>query len=95
MSNDFVDELVSSVRDPESNIRVASLLAKYAGQVIYIPVLPKKRRRIRAAEHMLANHVPPGDVVRNLVARFQVSTRTAERDVRDAKEMAEKNGGKR
>lgn len=95
MSNNFIDELMTSVRDPESKIRVGSLVAKYAGQVIYIRLPSKKSRRIRAAEHMLANQTPPGEVVGILVTRFGVSARTAQYDVEEARKIAKNNCGKR
>ena len=45
----FVSELIDTLSDPTSRIRVISLLAKYAGQVVYIPVSKESDRRVRAA----------------------------------------------
>lgn len=88
----FVSELINTLADPTSRIRVISLLAKYAGQVVYIPVSKESDRRVRAAANMLANDVQPAEVVSTLVSRFGISARTAQRDVSAARNMAVNDG---
>ena len=84
----FVSELIDTLSDPTSRIRVVSLLAKYAGQVVYIPVSKRVNRRVRVAANMLANDVQPAEVVSTLVSRFGICARTAQRDVSAARKMS-------
>ncbi|MBP5986912.1 MAG: hypothetical protein KA538_06965 [Azonexus sp.] len=90
-TNSFVDELHAAMPTPQAQLLLVACLAKYAGQTIYIPTEPKQARRVRAATNMLANGMRPADISAAIVCRFNVSQRTAERDVQNARNFSEKN----
>ena len=90
----FVDDLNAAMPTPQAKLLLIACLAKYAGQTIYIPTEPKQDRRVRAAANMLANSMSSADIAAAIVQRFNVSHRTAERDVKTARSLSVKNDGR-
>lgn len=89
--NSFVDELHAAMPTPQARLLLTACLAKYAGHTIYIPTESKQDRRVRAAANMLNNDMSPADIAAAIVQRFNVSQRTAERDVKTARTLSGKN----
>ena len=87
-TNSFITELHSVMPNPFARLKLVALLAKYAGQTIYIPTESKQDRRIRAAGNMLANGMCSAEIAGAIVTRFNVSKRTAERDVISARNLS-------
>lgn len=91
-SNAFIRDLVDNMPTPNAKLAVVSVLAKWSGQTVYLPMDSKAKRRQRAAEHMLVNGMAPAAVADALRQRFGISLRTAQRDVSSARHMSEGNG---
>lgn len=87
----FIADLLASMPTPEARLRACACLAKYSGLTIYLPVEPKKDRRVRAAANMLRNQMAESDSAAAIVERYNVSVRTAQRDVAEARKMSSKN----
>lgn len=90
---DFVDDLYQALPEGRARLALGAVLAKYAGCSVYLPADKKRDRRIRAAEHMLAGGMAPSDIASALRQRFQVSERTAQRDVSIARKKTAADGG--
>ena len=88
ISGEFVSTLIEPMPTPGARMAAVSVLARWAGQTVYIPTESKTLRRQRAAKNMLDNKMESPDVARALCARFGVSDRTAYRDVRNARKMS-------
>lgn len=84
----FCLDLLDAMPTPQARMLLAARLAKYAGCTVYIPADSKGERRIQAALRMLENGMAPAEIAAAIRARFQVSTRTAQRDVRTARKMS-------
>lgn len=84
----FVQDLIANMPTPGAKAAAISVLAKWAGSTIYLPMDSKSDRRQRAAENMLANGMEASEVANALRHRFGVSIRTAHRDVSSARKMA-------
>jgi hypothetical protein len=89
-SNDFVTDLINAMPVPSARMACVAFLSRWAGSTVYIPSESRKERRQRAAENMLANGMTDPDIARAIFNRFQVSMRTAQRDVKEARKMSEK-----
>lgn len=89
-ANSFVDELVAAMPSHHARFVLVAVLAKYSGQSVYIPSESKMARRVRAAENMLANGMPAAEAATAIAARFNVSQRTAQRDVEKARNLSSK-----
>ncbi|WP_395699084.1 hypothetical protein [Aquabacterium sp.] len=79
----LVDEVLKAVPEA-SRAAVGRVLAKYAGQTIYLPKkdrLAQQRRREHAARTQLAGGASAADAVNVLMLRFPCSRRTAQADV--------------
>ena len=87
-SQRFVEELVAAMPNPQARLVLIAVLAKYAGQTVYIPLESKRERRVRSARHMLSNNMSAAEVAATIAARFRVSQRTAYRDVKTARNMS-------
>lgn len=85
---DFCLDLLDAMPTPQARMLLAARLAKYAGCTVYIPADQKSARRIQAARRMLENGMAPADVAEAIRARFQVSVRTAQRDVTAARQTS-------
>lgn len=85
---DFCLDLLDAMPTPQARMLLAARLAKYAGCTVYIPADSKAERRIQAARRMLDNGMAPADIAESIRARFQVSVRTAQRDVAAARQMS-------
>ena len=83
----FANQLLAAIQDPRSRMLVASLLAQYAGRVIYINAQPKAPRRAQAAANMLAQGMLDSSVKRELQRVHRVCERTAARDLAAAKRL--------
>lgn len=88
----FVDDLMRAMPGPEAKLRLWAALAQYEGCSIYLPMTPQAERRKRAAVNMLANGMRPAEAAAAIRERFQVSTRTAARDVSEARKMSSADG---
>ena len=69
-----------------------AVLNKWAGEQIYLPTQSQGPRRAQAASNMLAEGMTDADIAQALRRRFNISARTAWRDVQDARKMSKKNG---
>lgn len=90
-ANSFVDDLHAAMPTPNARLLLTACLAKYAGLTVYIPTEPKQDRRVRAAANMLANGMGTANIAAAIVQRFNVSKRTAERDVKAARSLSLKD----
>lgn len=88
---DFVSDLLEAMPTPQARMALMSRLAKHAGRTIYLPVQSKADRRIHAAARMLENDMTDADACTAIKDRFGVSVRTAQRDVKAARKMSQKN----
>lgn len=86
--SEFVDELMTALPEGKAQMVAVAILARYGGETVYIPKQGHKARRIQAAVNMLENGMLPRDVVKTLRTRFQVTAKTAQRDVKEAKQMS-------
>jgi hypothetical protein len=86
----FVDDLLSAMPTPQARMMAVATLSKYAGESVYIPAASKRARRVQAACNMLASGMSPTDAAAAIAARFQVSRRSAERDISAAKNVEKK-----
>jgi len=84
----FCMDLLDAMPTPQARMLLASRLAKYAGCTVYIPADSKTERRIQAARRMLDNGMAPCAITDAIRTRFQVSMRTAQRDVGAARKMS-------
>lgn len=89
---DFIQDLIDAMPTPHAQMLLTARLAKYAGCTVYIPAQSKAERRILAACNMLKNNMASADIAEAIRERFQVSLRTAQRDVSTARKMAGKLG---
>lgn len=84
----FVDSILSRIKSPFDRAQVITLLQQYAGTSVYLPVTSMAERRMSVARNMLNDCLPASEVVEALRVRFQVSKRTAQRDVQKARKMS-------
>jgi hypothetical protein len=85
VADTFQRELIDAAPTPQARLAVISVLAKYAGATLYLPIPPKSARRVAAARHALGNGMSDADVANVLRQRFNISARQALRDVTAAK----------
>ena len=90
-ANSFADELIAAMPNPQARLVLVAVLAKYAGQTVYIQTEPKQERRVRVAINMLANGMDAAEAAAAIATRFRVSQRTAQRDVATARNLSQKN----
>ena len=88
MSNPFIDALLNAMPTAHSRMVCVAVLSRYAGESVYIPAQSKAERRLKAATNMLENKAVEVDVVHILRERFQISARTAWRDLERAKKLS-------
>lgn len=91
LTDQFTRELVDAMPDTRSRLICLSVLAKWAGASLYLPMPPKANRRARVAANMIANGTTCAAVRTIIRERFNVSDRTAWRDVILAGQMSRKN----
>lgn len=84
----FTRDLIDAMPTPQARLVCISVLAKYAGSLIYLPTESKADRRARVARHALNNGMSGADVAAMLRARFSISARTALRDVNAARNLS-------
>lgn len=84
----FQRALIDSAPTPQARLAVISVLARFSGSLIYLPTQSKAARRARVAHNALSNGVSPADVATLLRERYNVSARTALRDVKAAKSLS-------
>jgi Mor family transcriptional regulator len=84
-SSEFIKALVDAMPTPQARLMCLSVLARWAGTSIYLPMESKTQRRRRAAAHMLDSAMSNAEVAEALRERFGISARTAWRDVEKAK----------
>lgn len=85
----FVLDLLNSMPSTGAKMACTTVLYRWAGNTVYIPAESRADRRRRAAMNMLANGMPTPDVARAISDRFNVTQRTAYRDVEIARKMSE------
>lgn len=90
--DDFVNDLINAMPNPASRMMLIACLKKYAGQKVYLPVESKSERRLNAAANMLNNGMEVSAIISALVERFGISSRTAERDIQNARNIAANHG---
>jgi predicted ATPase len=91
LGEQFCWQLVDAMPTPQARLACLSVLAKWSKSTIYISGEAKAARRIRAAKHML--DTMPGDAIASeLRERFNVSARTAWRDVKTARQTSTSDG---
>jgi hypothetical protein len=91
-SDAFIQDLLERMPTTQAKLSALTVLAKWAGESIYLPMDSKSERRRRAAQNMLANGMSSAATVSALRERFGVSARTASRDVSAARQMPRKTG---
>lgn len=91
-SNDFVTDLLDAMPTLHAKMACTTVLYRWQGTTVYIPAESRAERRRRAAGNMLGNGMPTPDVAVAIRDRFNVSQRTAYRDVEMARKMSEGNG---
>lgn len=77
----FVQSLLDAVPSGTQRIAVVSVLTRWAGQTIYIPMDNMQVRRRREARRMADAGLERGEIVETLRDQFGISARTAARDV--------------
>lgn len=88
----FISDLLEAMPTPMARMNLASRLAKYAGQTIYLPAESERQKRVKAAFNMLENGMVSNEIIPALIERYRISDRTASRDVNSARKMSLKNG---
>ena len=83
----FTRDLIDAMPTAQARMVCISVLARYAGALIYLPTESKSKRRARVASHAMNNGVSDADVATMLRERFNVSARTALRDVKAVRQM--------
>lgn len=91
-SEAFIQDLLERMPTTQAKLSVLTVLAKWSGESIYLPMDSKAERRRRAAQNMIANGMSPAAAAGALRERFGVSARTAHRDVSAARQMSMKTG---
>lgn len=84
----FIADLISAMPDGRSELMLIARLNKWAGQTIYLPMQNMRERRIKAAANMLANGMAYDQISTAIADRFGVSSRTAQRDIENARKMS-------
>ena len=87
-SETFVADLLRAMPSPGAKMACTTVLYRWGGFTIYIPAQSQADRRRRAAENMLANGMESAAVVQAISERFNVTQRTAYRDVETARKMS-------
>lgn len=85
----FVKEILDAINSPFDKVKVSSILSMHSGESIYIPVLSSSLRRVDVAEKMLGSY-SNAEIVEALRHRFQISKRTAQKDVQKARKSSSK-----
>lgn len=85
--NVFVDDLLAAMPSPQARMMLAATLSRYAGESVYIPTSSKKERRVQAARNMLGSGMTAIEAAAAIATRFQVTRRTAQRDISAAKSV--------
>jgi hypothetical protein len=84
--NKFISELTAAMPDPRSRMGAMAVLARWAGMTLYLPVASESERRARAAKNMIeSGGMSSADISNVLRQRFNISARTALRDVKAAR----------
>lgn len=91
-SDAFIQDLLERMPTTQAKLSALTVLAKWAGESIYLPMDSKAERRRRAAQNMLANGMSSANAANALRERFGISARTASRDVSTARQMSRKPG---
>ncbi len=81
---DFERALLTAIPDPRSRLAAIAVLARFRGKSVYLPTPGKKERRQQAAANMLRT-MAPAEVADVLRERWNISERTARRDVKEAR----------
>lgn len=84
----FVKALLDSMPSTHARMALMSCLARFAGRTIYLPAPSKAARRVNVAANMIANGMSDADTANTIHDRFNVSLRTAQRDVKAARQMS-------
>lgn len=82
---DFERSLLDAISEPRSRLALISVLARFRGQTIYLPTERTGVRRQRQALNMLKQQMPGDEIVHALCIRWNISERTARRDVERAR----------
>jgi len=85
----FVLDLLNSMPTLGARMACTAVLYRWAGYTVYIPAESQADRRRRAAVNMLANGMQTAEIAKTISARFNVTPRTAYRDVKIARKMSE------
>ena len=78
----FCRALIDSMPTPHARLLCVMELAKWAGTTIYLPAEKPAGRRRNAARNMLTNGMTPAEVAIALRARYGVTIRQAQRDIK-------------
>ena len=84
----FCRRLIDSMPNPQARTIIVMELAKWAGKTLYLPAVKRGDRRKSIAANMLENGMNEAEAAIAIHERFGVGLRTAQRDVKSARQMS-------
>lgn len=84
----FCRRLIDSMPNPQARTIIVMELAKWAGKTLYLPAAKRGDRRKSIAANMLIEGMSDAEAAIAIHERFGVGLRTAQRDVKTARQMS-------